>query len=733
MILVAGAGVVPYMSYTVSAFSGNGSGTEADPYQITNVTQLQEMQEDLSAHYILMNDIDASITRTWNNEAGFDPVGTFYGHFDGQNYTIYDLYINRSSEDYVGLFSHFHGPGSGKAEGNNVIFENATVVGANRTAVFAGNSNGTYAKTFFNIKIRNSTVYGEDYVGGMFGYYHNIYYLDTWNISYCSFSGNISGDSYVGGLMGYAYYTHVFDCYTEGYVDGTGNFIGGLFGYCYQSVKIKRSFSTMDVDGANYVGGLLGWFDDGPTGFVHDSYARGDATGSESYVGGLVGYVLSLNPTLNISRCYSTGKVTAGGVNVGGLIGYATISTQQYIYSCFWDNQTSGQTTSEGGTGKTTAEMQNIVTYTDTDTVGLDSPWDFVGNSNNDTGNNDYWNIYASSDPFMNDGYPYLVGVTPVGPPENWWDSKWTYRKLIIMNSSFVDNNLTGFPLLIYNASDFDLATHAQENGDDIVFVSYYDNTTQLPHELEYFNGSSGEIVAWTKVNLSSSGDTKVWMYYHNEDAINSENPADVWSDYIFVSHMTDRNESTVEDVTGIPWHNGTKLSANHPPEVNGKIYKAQDFEDGDNDVIKLNDHNEFAFGDGSDDSPFSFSMWLNIESIVGSYNFLISKADDFGPGNENEYQFYLYGGTDQAYTGYNFDLRDSSANVNLRTRANQSQYYTFGKWHFITGTYSGNEHPSGMKIYHNATNITTNYYDNVNYIAMENKDADVHCHYMFL
>ena len=44
------------------AFSGNGAGTETDPYQITNIEQLQEMNDELDAHYILMNDIDASDT-----------------------------------------------------------------------------------------------------------------------------------------------------------------------------------------------------------------------------------------------------------------------------------------------------------------------------------------------------------------------------------------------------------------------------------------------------------------------------------------------------------------------------------------------------------------------------------------------------------------------------------------------------------------------------------------------
>ena len=70
------------------AFSGAGSGTEADPYLITDVYELQEMSDDLTAYYVLGNDIDASVTSSWNGNAGFEPIGTFTGIFDGQGHTI---------------------------------------------------------------------------------------------------------------------------------------------------------------------------------------------------------------------------------------------------------------------------------------------------------------------------------------------------------------------------------------------------------------------------------------------------------------------------------------------------------------------------------------------------------------------------------------------------------------------------------------------------------------------
>ncbi|RLF69769.1 MAG: hypothetical protein DRN55_09305, partial [Thermoplasmata archaeon] len=83
----------------------------------------------------------------------------------------------------------------------------------------------------------------------------------------------------------------------------------------------------------------------------------------EEYVGGLVGY----NHYGMVKYAYAAGRVN-GSSNVGGLIGYNMMGT---IIASFWDINTTGQTTSAGGTGKTTDEMKNKSTYTS-------AGWDFV-------------------------------------------------------------------------------------------------------------------------------------------------------------------------------------------------------------------------------------------------------------------------------------------------------------------------------------------------------------------
>jgi hypothetical protein len=72
--MTAQAVTTPEPTFTAAAFSGSGSGTLADPYQITTCAQLQEMNESLRANYTLMNDINCDVA-PYNTGNGFEPIG----------------------------------------------------------------------------------------------------------------------------------------------------------------------------------------------------------------------------------------------------------------------------------------------------------------------------------------------------------------------------------------------------------------------------------------------------------------------------------------------------------------------------------------------------------------------------------------------------------------------------------------------------------------------------------
>ena len=172
--------------------------------------------------------------------------------------------------------------------------------------------------------------------------------------------------------------------------------VGGLVGYILNNSVVQNSYSTGAVSGNNYnVGGLVGRSHNST---IRNSYSTGSVTGSSYYVGGLVGYILENSV---IQNSYSTGSVT-GGNYFGGLVGHSSHAST--VTNSFWDKETSNQNFSAGGTVKTTAQMQSLATFTDTDSLGLDLAWDFVGDPNDDAATNDYWDFNASIS-----GYPFLA------------------------------------------------------------------------------------------------------------------------------------------------------------------------------------------------------------------------------------------------------------------------------------------------------------------------------------
>lgn len=157
--------------------------------------------------------------------------------------------------------------------------------------------------------------------------------------------------------------------------------VGSLVGYNHGTVS--NSYFTGNVSGTEQLGGLIGYNEGGS---VSNSYSSGNVTGS-SRVGGVVGQ----NMAGNVSDSYSTSSV-AGYDHVGGLVGL----NEDTVSNCFWDIETSGQAASDGGTGKTTAEMKNIATF-------AGAGWNIIAITNPGTRNRSYiWNIVDG------ETYPFL-------------------------------------------------------------------------------------------------------------------------------------------------------------------------------------------------------------------------------------------------------------------------------------------------------------------------------------
>ena len=336
---------------------GGGTGEPNDPYLIYTADQINAIGADANdwdKHFKLMADIDlAPYTSTAFNIIGSWDV-PFTGVFDGNDKKISNFSYNSTGKDRTGLFGNV---GYSDRRGNPQIKD----LGLIDPNVDAGTG---------------------DYVGPLVGH------LLDGNITGCYVEGGrVSGNHNVSGLIGRIWWGTITNCHSTGSVTGDHE-VGGLVGTNYGGT-LANCYSTDSVTGDRGVGGLVGW--NWHAGEIVNCYAAGDIAGNE-YVGGLVGRNQRRKWVPGrIRSCYSVGRVT-GSADVGGLVG----SNWGAVEFSFWDIETSGQTTSAGGAGKTTAEMQTASTF-------LDAGWDFVDETTN--GSEDTWWILEGQD------YPRL-----------WWE-----------------------------------------------------------------------------------------------------------------------------------------------------------------------------------------------------------------------------------------------------------------------------------------------------------------------
>ena len=321
--------------------------------EIADWNDLDNVRNDLTGDYVLVNDLDsetdgyAGIGDDWSPIAvpGFD--GTpFSGSFDGDEFAIKDFVLgDPRDEGGNGLF--------GGVEGTDPSLMNILVSG-----VYSG-------------------VYSEDFAGGL---------VENLSISGVINLTGFNGDpAFAGGLAGAVSDGSngtIQNCVAHVDLTSDGDSVGGLVGE--HNGQILESYATGSVEGDDRVGGLVGrnFFT------VKESYAMGSVEG-EARVGGLVGENLD-----TVEDSYATGSVE-GDDRVGGLVGDDSFGLGTTVDS-YWDTETTGQSTSAGGTGLTTSEMQGSEAETNMDGFDFSDVWNSVLESDSDT---------------TADGYPILLAL----------------------------------------------------------------------------------------------------------------------------------------------------------------------------------------------------------------------------------------------------------------------------------------------------------------------------------
>ena len=347
---------------------------------ISTCSELQAMENDLSADYFLEKDIDCSMTNPddedfdedgpWGDGKGFRPIGacagaiwgggillesyinlSFKGTFDGKNKAIKGLYINRPKEKVgkpsfwrlpkVGLFGCVDG-----AKIKNVILEDISISGHSHIGGLIGKSTGSLVVD--GCSTAGSIIGSNHKVGGLIGTVYRepeeggagVEIKNSFSeaVIKAEFQGK-----YIGGLIGslnVAMGLTIDNCHATGNVKGN-HYVGGLIGrVIFKGAiepplddSISDCYATGNVEGSRFVGGLIGqcWqsTDTDKVSTINNCHATGDVStegkASTSYeIGGLIGGALRfMSGTIIIENCYFSGNINTTAGKVGGVIGWA--------------------------------------------------------------------------------------------------------------------------------------------------------------------------------------------------------------------------------------------------------------------------------------------------------------------------------------------------------------------------------------------------------------------------
>jgi len=401
-------------------FSG-GSGSVSDPFLVSSKAELDSVRNYLTYHFrqtqdILFSGSDFEFSGDFYHEgAGWLPLGTLTGSYDGDGHTIDSLFINRPTEDWAGLLSVLEADASIKnlgligcsvtgklrsgsivgeslgtidsvfAEGNVTVTLGGGLVGLNRgvikdsyAAVHITTPGVTDASAGGLVQYNEGTVSGCYATGDVVSYNSTVGGLIARNdgyVNHCYATGNVGcawgGAS--GGLVGEnnLYISHSYATGAVSGINNTGGLVGsnlsnGVIEYCYA----LGSVTDVQVNFFNNTGGLVG---KNEAGMIRNSYARGLVTlspsnpGGTDHMAGFVGY----NYRGVVENCYSTGRVTH---NADDNLGFVALVDTNGAYSMsgnFWDFETSQQAGSAGeATGVTTTVMKTLSNFTS-------AGWDF--------------------------------------------------------------------------------------------------------------------------------------------------------------------------------------------------------------------------------------------------------------------------------------------------------------------------------------------------------------------
>ncbi len=359
---------------------GGGSGTEADPYQISTADDLKMFASlvnsgtDYTDTYFKQTaniNLNEGVTFTFDADTGLVEVAkqgktTYWlgtgtkGSASGEN-TTFDTSASVAGRVYNSKTSTVSGSATFESNswtpiGNSTNKFTGTFDGDGKTVsgiyingasdyqgLFGFTDSGSTVK---NTGVVNSYMKGGNNVGGVVGY------NNFGTIQKCYNTGTVTGVGVVGGVVGLNMAGTVKNSYNTGTVTGSGQYVGGVVGN--NAGPVEYSYNTGSVTGSNmYVGGVAGY----TTQTIQYSCNAGKVVGNSSFVGGVSG-----DGAGKVKYCSNAGSVTGSGIYIGGVLGRGTADHCYYdsdkcAAKGIGDGMTSSDTDDQAE-GKQTSAMQ---------------------------------------------------------------------------------------------------------------------------------------------------------------------------------------------------------------------------------------------------------------------------------------------------------------------------------------------------------------------------------------
>ncbi len=330
-------------------------------YQVSTWEHLQWMNNDLSADYVLLNDITlpGEIELGVN---GWTPIGAdsgFSGSFDGGGHTVSNLWLaNPPGADLRdrGLFGRLSG-----ADIRDLMIDigDQGIAGEYYVGGLAGRAVSSAIEKV-GVVGAGSVNAVTNFAGGIVGR------LESGSLTRSFSTVDVKGEAFVGGLAGSLTDSEVTG-YAEGNVTASSRVAGGLAGYMNGGSLI--GYATGDVSEGYNTGGLVGQMtgNSAATGYATGKVSGTPHTSGTAGVGGFAGIVVSGATATG----YARGSVTrssgeqltlgrlAGAVSEGTVTGYFSDAESQLL------NENSEPLTGAAGEDGTSITMAPGITQTD--------------------------------------------------------------------------------------------------------------------------------------------------------------------------------------------------------------------------------------------------------------------------------------------------------------------------------------------------------------------------------